>query len=52
VAAKIAEYVAAGARDFVLDAAVDSGREEQLERIGREVIPLVRASFPGERSSD
>lgn len=43
VAAKIAEYAAAGARDFVLDAVVDGAREEQLERLAREVIPLVRA---------
>jgi alkanesulfonate monooxygenase SsuD/methylene tetrahydromethanopterin reductase-like flavin-dependent oxidoreductase (luciferase family) len=42
VAAKIAEYAAAGARDFVLDAVVDGAREEQLERLAREVIPLVR----------
>jgi alkanesulfonate monooxygenase SsuD/methylene tetrahydromethanopterin reductase-like flavin-dependent oxidoreductase (luciferase family) len=47
VAAKIAEYVAAGAREFVLDAVVDGAREEQLERLGREVIPMVRASFAG-----
>ena len=42
VAAKIAEYAAAGARDFVLDAVVDGAREEQLERLAHEVIPLVR----------
>lgn len=53
VAAKIAEYVAAGARDFVLDAVAEGGaREEQLERLGREVIPMVRASFSGARASD
>jgi alkanesulfonate monooxygenase SsuD/methylene tetrahydromethanopterin reductase-like flavin-dependent oxidoreductase (luciferase family) len=50
VAAKIAEYVAAGAREFVLDAVADGAREEQLERIAREVLPLVRAGFPGAES--
>jgi alkanesulfonate monooxygenase SsuD/methylene tetrahydromethanopterin reductase-like flavin-dependent oxidoreductase (luciferase family) len=45
VAAKIAEYVAAGAREFVLDAVADGAREEQLERLAREVIPLVRAQL-------
>jgi probable F420-dependent oxidoreductase len=44
VAAKINEYVAAGARDFEMDiiAPDRSSLDEQLERFAKEVIPLLR----------
>ena len=42
VAAKIAEYIKAGARDIGIDAITHpSERTEQLEQFGKEVIPLL-----------
>ncbi|MGH7905991.1 MAG: hypothetical protein ACREP6_05130, partial [Candidatus Binataceae bacterium] len=43
VAAKIAEYVKAGARGFIFDAAADHERDVHLMRLAREVAPLVRS---------
>ena len=43
VAAKISEYIKAGAREIGVDAVCDpSDRDAQLEQFAKEVIPLLR----------
>ncbi len=42
VAAKVAEFIRAGAREFIIDMiGPNAERDEQMERFAREVIPLV-----------